>query len=188
MGSVAWRARAGVLVLLGALVVHELRYLLAGQHPDAHSHAYMGRLVPFVSALLLLAAVEFLARLALRRRVQTHALEAGGVRWLALGTILLGIFAVQETAEVFFEHGRLDLADSLIVHGGWLGAPLSFAVAAVIALLLRGANALLARAVHVRVQRPGAPERYRLLPRRSGAAVPVIARNLAGRAPPSFVN
>ena len=133
-------------MLLGAIVVHELRYLLAGQHPDAHAHAYMGRLVPVVSALLLLAVVEFVARLALRRRVQAAALGAGGVRWLALGTILLGIFAAQETAEVFFEHGRLDLADSLIVHGGWLGAPLSFAVAAVIALLLRGANALLARA------------------------------------------
>jgi hypothetical protein len=87
---------------LGALVVHELRYLLAGQHPDSHAHAYMGRLVPFVSALLLLAAVEFLARLTRRRRVHADVLAAGGVRWLALGTILLAIFAAQETAEVLF--------------------------------------------------------------------------------------
>jgi hypothetical protein len=175
-------------VLLGALVVHELRYVLAGQHADEHAHAYMGRLVPFVSALLLLAAIEFLARLARRRRVHPDALAAGGVRWLALGTMLLAIFAAQETAEVLLEHGRLDLADSLIVHGGWLGAPLSFAVAAGIALLLRGANALLARTGHVRVVRTRAPDRDRLLPRRSGGGVPVIARNLAGRAPPSFVN
>lgn len=188
MGSAAWRARAGVLVLLGALVVHELRYVLAGQHPDEHAHAYMGRLVPVVSALLLLAAIEFLARLTRRSRVRTDAFTAGGVRWLALGTILLAIFSAQETAEVLFEHGRLDIADSLIVHGGWLGAPLSFAVAAVIALLLRGASALLARTGRVQLLRARAPQRYRLLPRRSGAGVPVIARNLAGRAPPSFVN
>jgi len=188
MGSAAWRARAGILVVLGALVVHELRYVLAGAHPDEHAHAYMGRLVPFVAALLLLAAIEFLVRVTRRRRVHVDVLAAAGVRWLALGTMLFGIFALQETAEVLFEHGRLDVADSLIVHGGWLGAPLSFAVAAVIALLLRGANALLARTVHVRVRRAPAPERYPLLPRRSGAGVPVIARNLAGRAPPSFVN
>jgi hypothetical protein len=188
MGSAAWRVRAGILVLLGALVVHELRYVLAGQHPDAHAHAYMGRLVPFVSALLLLAGIEFIARFMRRRRVRADALAAGGVRWLALGTILFAIFAAQETAEVLFEHGRLDVADSLIVHGGWLGAPLSFAVAAVVTLLLRGASALLTRTGRVRLVRPRAPQRYRLLPRRSRADVPVIARNLAGRAPPSFVN
>lgn len=188
METAAWRVRAGVLVLCGALVVHELRYLVAGAEANAHAHAYMGRLVPFVSALLLLAAIEFVARLTHRGRVQGRALEAGGVRWLALGTILLAIFVAQETAEVFFEHGRLDLADSLIVHGGWLGAPLSFAVAAVLALLLRGASALLARTGHVPVHRAEGPECYGLLPRRSGAGVPVIARNLAGRAPPSFVN
>jgi hypothetical protein len=173
---------------LGALVVHELRYVLAGQHPDAHAHAYMGRLVPAVSALLLLAGTEFLARLMRQRRVRTDAFAAGGVRWLALGTILLAIFCAQETAEALFEHGRLDITDSLIVHGGWLGAPLSFAVAAVITLLLRGANALLARTGRVPLHRARASQRYRLLRRRSGTAVPVIARNLAGRAPPSFVN
>jgi len=175
-------------LLLGALVVHELRYVLAGQHPDEHAHVYMGPLAPFVFGLGLLAAIEFLVRLTRRRRVRADALAAGGVRWLALGTILLAIFSVQEIAEVLVEHGRLDITDSLVVHGGWLGAPLSFAVAAVIALLLRGAKALLARTAHVRVQRARAPEGYRLLPRRSGAGVPVIARNLAGRAPPSFVN
>jgi hypothetical protein len=188
MGSAAWRARAGVLVLLGALVVHELRYVLAGQHPDEHAHAYMGRLVPLLCALLLVGAIEFVARLMRQRRLRTDAFAAGGVRWLALGTILLAIFCAQETAEVLFEHGRLDIADSLIVHGGWLGAPLSFAVAAVIALLLRGANALLTRPGRVHLPRATTPQRYRLLPRRGGAGVPVIASNLAGRAPPSFVN
>jgi len=188
MGTAAWRARAGVLVLLGALVVHELRYLLAGRHPDAHAHAYMDRLVPFACALLVLAALEFVARLALRRGVGSRALAVGGVRWLALSCLLIGIFAVQETAEMLIEHGRLDLADSLIVHGSWLAAPLAFAVAAVIAAVLQGAKALMARTNTARRRPVEAPEPRRALPRANTARVAVIARNLAGRAPPSFVN
>jgi hypothetical protein len=187
MGTAAWRVRAGVLVLLGAIVVHELRYALAGAHADTHAHAYMGRLVPLVCALVALAAIEFVVRLGLRRRVETRALEAAGVRWLALGTLLLAIFAVQETAELYLEHGRFDVVDSLVVHGGWMALPLSFAVAAVIAVLLRGARALLARPA----RRSGGvwmPELSRALQRGSEARVRAIACNLAGRAPPLFVN
>lgn len=187
METAAWRVRAGVLVLLGAIVVHELRYALAGAQADSHVHAYMGRLVPLVCALAALAAVEFIVRLGLRRRVEPRALEAAGVRWLALATLLLAIFAVQETAELYLEHGRLDLVDSLVVHGGWLAVPLSFAVAAVIAVLLRGARALLARAprTHGGLRTPELP---RTLARASKARVRVIACNLAGRAPPPLVN
>lgn len=148
----------------------------------------MDRLVPFACALLVLVAIEFVTRLALRRRVEARALAEGGVRWLALSCLLIGIFAVQETAEMFFEHGRIEFADSLIVHGGWLAAPLSFAVAAVIALVLRGAHALLVRPRHRRSTPAGAPEGRYALPRPSTARPPVIACNLAGRAPPSFVN
>jgi hypothetical protein len=184
MGTAAWRARAGVLVLLGALVVHELRYVLAGRHPDEQAHSYMDRVVPFACALLVLAAIEFVARIARRRRVEARTLSVGGVRWLALSCMLLAIFAVQETAEMLLEHGRLDLADSLIVHGSWLAAPLSFAVGAVIALLLRGAKALLAQAGLPRALREGASEARRALPRLQTARLPVLACNLAGRAPP----
>ena len=192
MGTAAWRARAGVLVLLGALVVHELRYVLAGRHPDAQAHAYMDRLVPFACALLVLAGDRVPgARLALRRRVDARALSAGGVRWLALSCMLIGIFAVQESAEMLFEHGRLDLADSLIVHGSWLGrAALVRGRGPSSRCCFEGAKALLAQT--------GSPERpaprrrrsrpRRALPRREPARVPVFACNLAGRAPPSFVN
>jgi len=173
---------------MGALVVHELRYVLASRHPDAHAHTYMDRLVPFACALLVLAGIEFLARLAHRRRVDARSLSAGGVRWLALSCLLIAIFAVQESAEGLLEHGRLDLADSLVIHGGWLAAPLSFAVAGIIALLLQGAKALLAHSCRARVARAETFEPRRVLRRRSGPLVPVIACNLAGRAPPSFVN
>jgi hypothetical protein len=188
MGSAAWRARAGVLVLGGAMAVHELRYLLSARQPDEHVHAYMGPLVPIVCALLVLAAVELVARIALRRRRTPEVLAAAGVRWLAISSLLFGIFAVQETAELLLAHGRLELADSLVVHGSWLAAPLSFAVGAAVALVLRGARALLsgerrgrpaARRRVAAARRPHAPRTPR---------VPVIARHLASRAPPSLVN
>lgn len=187
MEAAAWRVRAGVLVLMGAIAVHELRYALAGAHADAHIHAYMGRLVPLACALVALAIAEFVVRLGLRRRIETRTLAAGGVRWLALGVLLLAIFCAQETVEMFVEHGRFDLVDSLVVHGGWVALPLSFVVAAVIALLLRGATALLARAYPAS---PGvrARDARRPRPRRNSARVRVIAWNLAGRAPPLLVN
>jgi hypothetical protein len=106
----------------------------------------MGWLVPLACALAALAATELAARLALRRRTGAGALAAGGVRWLALSSLLVGIFAVQESAELLLVHGRLDVAESLVVHGGWIALPLCFAVGALVALLLRGARALLARA------------------------------------------
>lgn len=177
-----------MLVLLGALVVHELRYVLAGRPVDQQAHAYMGRLMPFACALVVLAAFEFLGRLALRRGARARAPAAGGMRWLALSCLLIGIFAVQEAAEMLIEHGRLELADSLIVHGSWLAAPLSFAVAALIAALLQGAKALVARTGTARRRPVRAREPGRALQRASAAHVAVIARNLAGRAPPSFVN
>jgi hypothetical protein len=187
MGSGAWRARAAVLVLCGAIAVHQLRYLLAGQHADEHSHAYMGALLPLACGLLVMSVVEFGMRLARRRRAH-DPLAAAGVRWLAIASLLLAIFAVQETVELLVAHGRVDLVDSLAVHGGWLAAPLAFAVGAVIALLLRGASALLAhgsgRSVRsARAVRPGGP-----LPPARVARAPVIARHLASRAPPAFVN
>jgi hypothetical protein len=184
METAAWRVRAGVLVLMGSVMVHQLRYALAGAHADAHAHVYMAWLVPLACALVALAVVELVVRLGLRTRLETRTPAPAGVRWLALGTLLLAIFAVQETAELFVEHGRLDITDSLVVHGGWLAGPLAYAVAAVIALLLHGAEALLTRAGRRPWRGVRAPEPQRLLSRRSAVRVPVIACNLAGRAPP----
>jgi hypothetical protein len=181
--------RAGILVLLGGLAVHELRYALTGRHQDQHAHAYMGWLVPVVGALAVLAAVEFAARLAGRARSGPHPLSAAGVRWLALSSLLVAIFAVQETGEMLLAHGHVAIADSLVAHGGWMALPLSFAVGAVIALLLRGARALLARAWGRRPKvRAAAPAPLRRRPDRGRPRIAVIACHLAGRAPPSFVS
>jgi hypothetical protein len=188
MGPGAWRARAAILVLCGAIAVHQLRYALAEQHADGHSHAYLGILLPTACALLVLAVADFGARLVGSRRRAPDVLTAGGVRWLAIASLLLAIFAVQETAELLLAHGRVDVVDSLVVHGGWLAAPLAFAVGAVIALVLRGASALLTRGSLRRTHSHRGTRPDGLLSAPRAARAPVIARHLASRAPPAFVN
>jgi len=189
MGSGAWRLRAGVLLLIGALAVHELRYLLTAAHQDEHAHTYMAWLVPIACALLLLALTEFSVRFA--RRLQSDARPAylpTGVRWLTASTLLTAIFALQEVAERLLAHGRLDVAESLVVHGGWVALPLCFVVGAVVALLLRGARALLTRDWNSTPAAPGRiAETLPRLPRSCAPRMPVIACNLAGRAPPLVV-
>ena len=190
MGSGVWRLRAGVLLLIGALAVHELRYLLTGAHQDEHAHAYMPWLVPDrVRAPRSWRWPSSPLRLA--RRIRSNARPAyipAGVRWLTASTLLTGIFALQEVTERLLAHGRVDVAESLVVHGGWVALPLCFVVGAVIALLLRGARALLTRTWG---RTPPAPARIAeplpRLPRPRAPRVPVIARNLAGRAPPRVV-
>ena len=189
MTAGVWRLRAGVLVLVGALAVHELRYVLAGAHQDEQAHAYMPWLVPIACALLGLAFAEFGARLAVRVRSSDRPVYLpAGVRWLTASTLLTGIFALQEVAERLLAHGRVDVAESLVVHGGWAGLPLCFVVGAVIALLLRGARALLTRTWGS--SRPACARIAEPLPRLPNPRFPrgpVIARNLAGRAPPCLV-
>jgi len=178
-----------VLVLAGALAVHELRYALTGQVQDAHAHAYMTWLVPLACALVGLALAEFSVRIA--RRIRGDARPAyipAGVRWLTASTLLTAIFTLQEVVERLLAHGRVDVAESLVVHGGWIALPLCFVVGAVIALLLRGARALLARSWSSSIPAPGrTAEPLPRLPRPRAPRVPVIARNLAGRAPPRVV-
>lgn len=189
MGSGVWRLRASVLVLAGALAVHELRYVLAGRHEDPHEHAYMPWLVPIACALLGIALAELGARVAVRIRTGGQPVYfPAGVRWLSASTLLTAIFAMQEVTERLIAHGRVDIADSLVVHGGWLALPLCFVVGAVIAVLLRGARALLTRPWG-RLPTPRralAEPRPKLLQPR-WPRVPAIACNLAGRAPPPVV-
>jgi hypothetical protein len=100
VASASWRLRAGALVLAGALVVHELRYALAGLPADEHAHSYMSWLGPFVCGVLVLAVAEFALRIGGRERVRdVRPIPGVGRRWLGLAALLLAIFALQEVAE-----------------------------------------------------------------------------------------
>jgi hypothetical protein len=174
---------------MGALAVHKLRYVLGTRHEDEHVHAYLPWAVLIACALVALVLAEFAARAVVAaRRGGPKAPPPAGIRWLAVSGLLLAIFSAQEVAEQALTHGHVEFAHSVLADGGWTALPVALAIGAVIALLLRGARALLALVTRRRStpRRPPEPSGRRLSPRLR-PLVPAIACNLAGRGPPSVV-
>lgn len=176
-------------MLAGALAVHELRYALVARDADAHSHAYLSWLGPFLCGVLVLAAAEFAVRLARRQvRGELPAAPAFGPRWAAFAGLLIAIFAAQETIEMVWAHGGIDVQAAVVAHEGWLALPLAIAVGAACAGVLRGARALAQRLAAV--SRPACARDPVLPPRRRDSwrsPGEVLARHLAGRAPPRLL-
>lgn len=171
--------------------MHEGRYRVAAVTADEHVHSYLSWTGPLICGFVVLAVAEFAFRLT-RRHAPSGVPHVPrlGTRWAAFAALLVAIFATQELVEMLVVHGHVDVAESLLHHGGWLAAPLAVFVGGLVALLLRGAAALLARAARVRGRVPRAQRGARRPA--TEAASPrwnVLARNLAGRAPPpSFVS
>jgi hypothetical protein len=192
MASVNLQLRAASLLGIGALGVHELRYLLgyggeAGSALAAHGHAYLAPVGGLVALVSIVALSRFLARLA---RGEGHEGESScSTRQLALGAsaALLAIYVGQELIEGLLAPGHPGGFAGVIGTGGWTAVPLACLFGVVTAALLRCADAVLSR---------GAARRPRLLPRPSrvpairpplrapGCALAGLARNIAGRAPP----
>src|SRR5688572_1282519 len=137
--------RTAALVALGALIVHQLRYLGAyggdaGSELAAQGHGYLGQLTPLVIALALAAVAGCLVRAALTGR-------GGGARSTPVATAvfagaILATFAAQETLEGFLFAGHLDGLGAVFGGGGWLAAPLALALGLVAALIESGLGRL----------------------------------------------
>jgi hypothetical protein len=184
--------RAGALLTSAALALHELRYLVAYGHHSQQAlaeqgHAYLGAVHVLAGALLALAAGTFLARVAKAGR--TGAGEAAppgfAALWLGAAVALVAIYSGQELLEGLLSSGHPAGLGALTAHGGLVVLPLAILLGGAVALGLRGASALLS-AVAGRARRRGprssvslAPSAVRLEPPAS-----VLARHLAGRAPP----
>ena len=187
-----WRSRGSSAISLlcaGLMVVHELRYALAGESTSFSGvHAYLGVVGPLVG-MSLVATLALFGRAAVRastgRRVRvSHAHLRFTHLWAAAALILIASFYVQESAEQIFSGGSPSRA-LLIGHGGWIAPLIAVLVGATIALLLRGAESVLelfaarprqathSRAVNARPPIAHAPQ-----------AGSLLATNLAGRAPP----
>lgn len=183
-----WRARATVLTLVGALVVHHSRFLFATEvheHALAGVHAYLSWLVPLAGVLALLCAVELLARFG-REAPGPVQLPRMRVLWTTVAVVLLNVFAGQESVETLLAHGHLPTLGELLAGGGWTAIPFAILAALAIALLLRGAAAVVRWIAHRRraVRRqPPATARPAVVDLRARGSV--LARWLAGRAPPS---
>jgi hypothetical protein len=129
--------RTSALVALGALIVHQLRYVGAyggdaGGQLAAQGHGYMSQVLPVVIAVALAAIVGCLVRAALRG-------PAGGGRGqpasaAVFAAAIFATFAAQESIEGALFSGHLDGVAAVVGEGGWLAGPLALALGAMCAL------------------------------------------------------
>lgn len=192
MRSLPWRIRAAALISVGAIGVHDLRYLIAYRGSTAHElsitgHGYLGVVTPLAMGALALAVAAFAMRLLLGSARAEHRLPTTRRLWLFASAALVAIYCCQEWVEGQVAAGHPGGMAALVGHGGWIALPLALGIALVIALLLRGAEAVIARAASPRsctwlrargVVEPVAPPVW--LPRAGDG----IARSLAPRGPP----
>lgn len=191
MRSLPVRIRAAALISVGALAVHDLRYLIAYRGGATHElsvtgHGYLGDVTPLAMGVLALAIAAFGWRL-LNARAEEARLPSTRRLWAFLSVVLVVIYVSQESIEGQLSSGHGAGIAGIVGGGGWLALPLAVAVALVIALLLRGAEAAIAHAV-------GSRRRSWLRPRPVLALSPpsvwrplsgdALARSLAPRGPP----
>ena len=185
--------RAAVLIVVAALVLHELRYLigygeLSGEAIGSPGHAYLPVAAAGAAGLLALALGQLVA--AVSRAVRTGAGERGpgplAPVWAASTAALLLTYGGQELVEGVLATGHPAGLGSLAGNGGLVVLPLALVLGAAVALLLRGASAAVRAAAHGAVPPESRAPRGVRLPRppRIAPPAPVLARHLAGRAPP----
>jgi hypothetical protein len=174
------------------LAVHQLCYLLAfgsraGSELSADGDRYVAAAALITGALVAVSAGVGLIRLAASRgRGRAESWRAPlWLRWLALTVLLLVGFCAVEGLEMAFEPHHAGGFVGIFGDGGLWALPAAAFVGAVMTLLWRGGQALLARAARRRVS-----HRVNLLsPRRRAASRSSppprpMATCAAGRAPP----
>jgi hypothetical protein len=191
MRSLPVRIRAAALISVGALAVHDLRFVLAYRGGTAKElsvtgHGYLGDVTPLAMGVLALAIAAFAWRL-LHPHGEETRLPSTRRMWAFLSGVLIAIYASQEWIEGQLSAGHAAGLAGIFGSGGWLAVPLALIVALVIALLLRGAETAIALAGRSRGRswlrpRPlvtlSAPSVWRPVP---GDA---LAYSLAPRGPP----
>ena len=187
MADPARRVRDLAALMVGSMLVHQLHYALghgAGAGSGG-SHAYLP-LLAMAAGLAVVTAGGCFVR-SLRAARASGAIDVTPspyvVRWLTLAATLVTVFVVQEAVEAAFVGGPA-AALSLPGHGIVNAVLLSVAVAAVLALVLTGADAVLTAAGRSRrgMHAAGTASWSRHLA--VLATRNVLSRNLAGRAPP----
>ena len=189
--------RAGALIALGALGVHDLRYLLAyhghaGRELALQGHGYLRLATPLIAGIVVLAAAGFAARL---MRAYTDG-DGGEPRlmpstrrmWLVASALLIGVYSTQEWLEGLLASGHPGGLSAPYGHGGWIAIPLALAIGMLIALALRGAATAIAVAAARTRARLGAPASAQLpslVPMWCPPPRAPLARRLAPRAPPA---
>jgi hypothetical protein len=180
------RLRGAALIAVAAFVLHQLRYTLAPADGAAHAeHAYIPFAATLVVLLLALAAGQLALRVARARDDGTGEADGRAFRatWLMSSLGLVAIYAGQELLEARFAGAP---AEDPLSGGGRWALPLALVLGALVALALRWAGGAVRAAVRragTRSPRPGPV--IRPVWRPATPASSVLARHLAGRAPPA---
>lgn len=190
--------RAGLLLVpAAALVVHQLRFMLAygsraGAELSSQGHSYLHSLVPWVVLALGAGLTAFLRRAVHATRTGDAGRLSGVspvVLWAVTSAGLVAIYAVQESLEELFATGHPTGLAGIFGHGGLWAVPAAAVVSVAVVALLRIGRAVLRLAVRL------APGQARTA-RPHEARVPVgltlvlpapLARAAAGRAPPKLL-
>jgi hypothetical protein len=188
----SWRGAA--LLPVAAVLVHQLRYMLeygggAGQALAEQGHGYMTSLAPWIALVTAVGIGGLLGTFAnaWRGKAPTHG---NGVTtlsvWLAASIALISIYTGQELLEGFFATGHPAGLAGVFGAGGWLAIPAAHAVAIVLALVLRGTDAIVRQILRRRnrvISR--APQELTPVARpHLGRKLAPLASAAAGRAPP----
>ena len=178
------------MISVGALGVHDLRYVIAYHGSAAHElsatgHGYLKGVTPLLVGVLVLALANFAVRLLLRSA--EPKLPSLRRMWAVITLVLVTIYVCQEWIEGMVASGHPAGVAGVLGEGGWVAVPLAIGIGLLIALALRGAERAIALAAAPRPRswlrpRPGvalvAPSVWR--PSRGGT----LARRLAPRGPP----
>jgi hypothetical protein len=176
------RLRRAALLSSGACAVHQLRFALAPVHGgEGPGHGYLHAALPLLTVLVALAATGFVARL-VAPRDEGSSSRSLRAEWLLCAVVLFVAFVLQEGAEsALSAHGPIFAA------GGWLAAPIAAVVGLAVALLVRGARAVVAAATRVAARLRAVPPALCVCAfpppaARRPAGAPL--RHLAARPPP----
>jgi hypothetical protein len=191
-------ARRASLLVLGALALHQLRYLIAyGDGASAalarQGHSYLADLAPTLAAMALSVLLARLVAARLGRIGETGSPSKALLRRsLVFAGALVAIFSAQELTEGALAAGHPGGLAAVVAGGGLIALPLALVIGLVIALfdgLLSGVEISLARAARHRGRRwlravsaVSPPSAHVIAP-----ATGCLAFGLARRPPPAIL-
>lgn len=187
-----WSALLGA----GALIVHEVQYRVSfGARADAalsaHGHAYLSWALALVSVLAALAVVRLLVEVGAAQGAGPASARRAPAsfrrRWAWSSAALAATYLLQEGLEGLLAAGHPGLVHAVASHHGWLALLLAVLLGLVVACLVRGAEAIVERvrgSARPPRRRGGEPGPSPAHPGLHPPSLDVLARHLAGRAPP----
>jgi hypothetical protein len=140
-------ARAA-LVPAAALIVHQLRYVLAfgsgaGLELARQGHSYLHSIVPWLVLLIGVSVGGFLRGLGRamegQRSTPRYTLSLAGL-WVACSVGLLAIYVSQEFLEGLFATGHPSGLAGIFGYGGWWSVPVAVCIGLVLATIFHGAR------------------------------------------------